>query len=65
MGLVESFDKYVFKSINWPVGETDKRILYIGDEVTIARELGSSKNYVLEKEIKYLDGTTAFMAIHD
>ena len=65
VGLVEGFDKYVFKSINWPVGETDKRILYIGDEVTIARELGSSKNYVLEKEIKYLDGTTAFMAIHD
>lgn len=56
VGLVESVDNIDFKFFSWPVEESYDVV--IGDNVVIPDDIGG--NYLLEKQVRYPDGMTAF-----
>lgn len=64
VGQVERLDNICFCPIDWSVVRGDSGALIVGDPVKIPeRDFKGSEDFDLIKEIKYLDGETAFYVL--
>jgi len=64
VGYIERLDNIYFWPTNWPADKKESGTLVIADPIRIPEEdFGEETNLTLLKEIKYLDGNTAFKVI--
>jgi 4-amino-4-deoxy-L-arabinose transferase-like glycosyltransferase len=63
VGYVEKIDNIKFHAIDFPRDKMDARTLVVADNIRIPDSELESENVKLLKEIKYLDGNTAFRIV--
>lgn len=64
VGYVEKIDNIYFWPINWPADRQEKSTIVVADEIRIPDEdFSKEENLTLLREIKYLDGNTAFKVV--
>ena len=64
VGQVEKLDKIDFREIYFPDDQSLKNSLFIGDEFDLPlKDIIGRENILFLKEIKYLDGKTAFRVV--
>jgi hypothetical protein len=63
VGYVEQVDNIYFTAIDWPRNRQEKGEIFIADNIRIPPEEVEKEAVELIKEIKYLDGNTAYYVV--
>lgn len=63
VGYIESIDNIRFRAIDWPQNRQEKGKIFVADNIRIPPDEVEKEGVQLIKEIKYLDGNTAFYVV--
>lgn len=63
VGYIERLDNICFCAIDWPQNKKEHGVLVVADDIRIPKDELKSDSVNLVKEIKFLDGNTAFRIV--